>query len=98
MPAMSMSLGTHPNRGQGGREPARVGGPLDGRGQDLCPEKPASDEATGVCGCCGLRALSDRKGNVYLLYRSAAEQVNRDTYLLISKDQGRQFQSDRLQK
>src|SRR5262249_23565010 len=39
----------------------------------------------------------DRKGKVYMLYRSATHEVDRDTYLLFSKD-GQKFQSDRLQK
>ncbi len=67
-------------------------------GKTFAREKPVSDEATGVCGCCGMRALGDRKGNIYLLYRSAAKGVNRDTYLLVSKDQGEKFQSDQIQK
>jgi RNA polymerase sigma factor (sigma-70 family) len=66
-------------------------------GKTFANEKPASEEGTGVCGCCGMRAFSDRKGNVYMLYRSATHEVDRDTYLLFSKD-GQKFQSDRLQK
>src|SRR5205085_2488478 len=67
-------------------------------GKTFAHEKAVSDEATGVCGCCGMRALSDRKGNLYLLYRSAEKGVNRDTYLLVSKDQGGKFQSEQVQK
>ncbi|HXG08707.1 MAG TPA: sialidase family protein [Gemmataceae bacterium] len=65
-------------------------------GRTFAREKPASAEATGVCGCCGMKALSTRNGVVYLLYRSAAEEVNRDTYLLTSRDRGGSFRSDRL--
>lgn len=67
-------------------------------GKTFSRESPASDNATGVCGCCGMRALCDYKGNVYLLYRSAKDEVNRDTYLLLSKDQGGKFQGDKLQE
>jgi hypothetical protein len=65
-------------------------------GKTFSREKSTAAEVTGVCGCCGMRAFSDRKGAVYLLYRSAADQVNRDTYLLVSKDQGSSFQSINL--
>ncbi len=67
-------------------------------GKTFAREKIASAEPTGVCGCCGMKALCDRKGHVYLLYRSATKEVNRDTYLLISNDRGQKFTSDKLQK
>jgi len=67
-------------------------------GKTFAREKPASTEATGVCGCCGMRTFSDRKGNLYMLYRSATDEVNRDTYLLSSKNQGESFQSEKLDK
>jgi hypothetical protein len=67
-------------------------------GKTFAREKPASEPATGVCGCCGMRAFSDRSGALYLLYRSAAGGVNRDTYLLTAKNRGAEFQSDDLHK
>jgi hypothetical protein len=67
-------------------------------GKTFAREKPAAAQATGVCGCCGMRAFSDVKGTVYVLYRSAAEGVNRDTCLLVSKDQGASFQGVNLHK
>jgi hypothetical protein len=67
-------------------------------GKTFAREQPASEEGTGVCGCCGMRAFGDGKGNLYLLYRSATDAVHRDTYLLTSNDHGATFQSDRLQK
>jgi hypothetical protein len=67
-------------------------------GKSFAAEKPASPAGTGACGCCGMRAFSDQKGNLFLLYRSAAEQVNRDSYLLSSKDQGAKFDSINLHK
>jgi hypothetical protein len=67
-------------------------------GKTFGQEKPASEAGTGVCGCCGMRAFSDRTGNVYLLYRSATHEIDRDTYLLASTDRGQQFRSDKVQK
>jgi hypothetical protein len=65
-------------------------------GKTFAPEKAAFEEPTGACGCCGLRAFADHKGNVYVLYRSAAERINRDTYLLTSTDRGASFHGDNL--
>lgn len=45
-------------------------------------ERPAYEEPTGACGCCGMRALADRQGTLYLLYRAATESVHRDMILL----------------
>jgi hypothetical protein len=55
-------------------------------------EKPVWDRATGACGCCGLNAFADRKGTLYVLYRSATEVVHRDMYLMVSKDHGQSFE------
>jgi hypothetical protein len=44
-----------------------------------------------------MRAFADRKGSVYLLYRSATDKVNRDTYLLASSDKGSAFKGELLQ-
>lgn len=66
-------------------------------GKTFAREVAASDAGTGCCGCCGMRAFSDRKGNVFMLYRSATEKVGRDTYLLASADAGKTFRSDKLQ-
>jgi hypothetical protein len=60
-------------------------------GRTFSMEEPVWEEPTGVCPCCSTRALADRDGNVYALYRSATAQVNRDTYLLASEDQGKSF-------
>ncbi|SRR5579883_110147 len=65
-------------------------------GKTFVPEKAVFDKETGACGCCGLRAFADHKGSVYVLYRSAAQRVQRDSYLLISKDKGASFQGDNL--
>jgi hypothetical protein len=67
-------------------------------GKTFAPEAPAWMEPTGVCACCSTRAFADSKGVVYLLYRSATAQVNRDTYLLSSEDQGKGFQKALVHK
>ena len=61
-------------------------------GKTFDAEMPAVSLQTGACGCCGMNIVASRKGQVYVLYRSAKEMVNRDMYLLASKDQGRTFE------
>jgi len=65
-------------------------------GKTFAPETAAFTEATGVCGCCGMSASADKAGNVYALYRAAAEKVNRDMYLLSSKDKGASFSDTKV--
>ncbi|MEJ7637735.1 MAG: hypothetical protein WKF75_07025, partial [Singulisphaera sp.] len=60
-------------------------------GATFAPEEPALDRQTGACACCGTRALADRRGTVYALYRAATEHVGRDMTLLISDDRGAHF-------
>ena len=55
-------------------------------------ERPALARPTGACGCCGMGALADRRGGLYVLFRSATEMVHRDIYLLTSADGGDHFQ------
>ena len=56
-------------------------------------ETPVSEPSTGACGCCALGAFADTRATLYLLYRSAFETMNRDMYLLASRDSGRRFSS-----
>ncbi len=65
-------------------------------GKTFAQEKAAFDKDTGACGCCGLRAFADNSGNVYVLYRSALQRLQRDTYLLLSTDKGENFHGDDL--
>jgi RNA polymerase sigma factor (sigma-70 family) len=60
-------------------------------GKTFAPERAASTEPTGACGCCGMRAFADGKGTVYALYRGATDEGQRDTYLLTSADKGKKF-------
>lgn len=67
-------------------------------GKTFAPEKRASAEPTGACGCCGLRAFADSKGAVYVLYRGAREDVHRDMYLLASSGKGEPFRAEKVQE
>ncbi|MBI1832454.1 MAG: hypothetical protein HYR84_13505 [Planctomycetes bacterium] len=65
-------------------------------GKTFAAEKPAWDEPTGACGCCGMRGFADLKGNVFFLYRAASQQVNRGMYVLKSSDHGKVFSGQQL--
>jgi hypothetical protein len=60
-------------------------------GQRFEEERAAWDRATGACACCGVRAFSASAGTLFVMYRSAAEMVNRDVHVLRSADKGRSF-------
>ena len=45
----------------------------------------------GVCGCCALRAFTDRAGRLLVLYRAATTLTDRHMTLLSSTDQGAAF-------
>jgi len=62
------------------------------QGKTFSSETMADPEPAGVCGCCGMRIFAGGgKGEVYVLYRSALEKVNRDMRLLTSNDYGQTF-------
>lgn len=61
-------------------------------GKTFAPEKLATTEPTGACGCCGMKGFTDADGNVFALYRAASEKVNRDETLLISRNKGNDFE------
>jgi len=67
-------------------------------GKTFKREVSASDKATGACGCCGMRAFAARNNAFYMLYRAATESVDRDMYLVASKDNGTSFQSTLMHK
>jgi hypothetical protein len=58
----------------------------------------AIDLGKGVCMCCHLKAHVDEKGQLYLAYRVAPNGVDRDSFVLISDDQGQTFSSTPLDK
>ena len=65
-------------------------------GKTFAAEKPAWDENTGACGCCGMRGFADLKGNAYFIYRAASEKINRGMYVLKSSDHGKSFAGQQL--
>jgi len=67
-------------------------------GRTFEPERAAFDEPTGACGCCGLGAFADRRGVMYVLFRSAFDVMNRDMYLLTSHDLGTHFSGRRIDR
>ena len=44
-------------------------------GATFTDESPALEEGTGACACCGTKALVDRRGRLYILYRAAKANV-----------------------
>ena len=62
-------------------------------GKTFAPEQLATSNPTGSCGCCGMRAFADSRGNLFALYRGATDMTNRDEILLISRDHGAQFET-----
>jgi hypothetical protein len=60
-------------------------------GATFAPEVAMIERATGACGCCGTRAMADRRGGVYALFRAATDGVERGIYLLASSDKGDHF-------
>jgi hypothetical protein len=76
-------------KGEGGRRVwiARS----EDNGATFSPEESAYASPTGACGCCGMRAFVDSRGDLYAMFRSAQQEIHRDEYLLRSRDQGRSF-------
>ena len=67
-------------------------------GKTFAREKQANPEPTGACACCGMKAYADSKGILYILYRTADGNTNRDTMELISRDASKTFAMKRLDK
>jgi hypothetical protein len=65
-------------------------------GKIFATERPAWNQPTGACGCCGMAIFADGKGTVRALYRSATENVHRDIYLLTSHDHAGGFEGRKL--
>lgn len=62
-------------------------------GRTFTNERKINPTATGACGCCGLKAYADPRGRLSVLYRAAGGGMDRDVTLLLSKDEGKTFQS-----
>jgi hypothetical protein len=78
------------NRGEEGRAVFMAASHDEGAHFDR--EKTIAPEATGACGCCGMGAFANSKGELFVIYRAALEKINRDEILLISSDKGKTFQ------
>ena len=67
-------------------------------GRTFSIPRPISPAAEGACDCCGLHALAgasgSSRGNVYVSYRGAGDNIRRSQRLLMSGDGGETF-SDR---
>ena len=61
------------------------------------PVRPVNAEAEGACNCCGLDALTDDAGAVYVSYRGAGDNIRRGQRLLVSRDEGRTFSDELIQ-
>src|ERR1051326_769209 len=61
-------------------------------GKTFARETRATSKPTGACACCWLRAFADSSGVLYILYRAAAENINRDETLLVSRNHGVGFE------
>ncbi|MBI2685544.1 MAG: hypothetical protein HYX27_04445 [Acidobacteria bacterium] len=67
-------------------------------GKSFVQEKKAWLEPSGACGCCGMKAFVDGRGNLLAMYRSARESIHRDIYLLRSTNKGETFSGKLLHK
>ena len=65
-------------------------------GKTFSREEKVNLKSTGVCSCCAMKAFIDNNGILYLLYRAAGDNINRDTTLLISRDKAKTFESSTL--
>jgi hypothetical protein len=61
-------------------------------GRTFAREQQAVRKATGACACCGMRALADSRGAVYVLFRAATENIERGVNLLVATQPGADFQ------
>jgi len=68
----------------------------DDEGKSFAREVSVGGEATGVCGCCGMRAFADPAGRLFLLYRAATEEVHRDMILMSGGSGAGAFRTTRV--
>lgn len=65
-------------------------------GKTFAAERPAWNEPTGACGCCGMAMFTDSKGTLRVLYRAATANVHRDMFLLTSPQSAHGFAGRKL--
>ena len=60
-------------------------------GSTFAPEIRISPAGAGACGCCGLTAFANVRGEISVLFRAAHTLMQRDMTLLVSTDHGARF-------
>jgi hypothetical protein len=60
-------------------------------GNTFALERPVSPAGSGACGCCGLTAFANPRGEVFVLFRAARSLMQRDMTMLVSSDHGEHF-------
>lgn len=60
-------------------------------GNTFAPERAISPPRTGACGCCGLTAFANARGEAFVLFRAARSMMQRDMVLLGSADHAESF-------
>ncbi len=66
-------------------------------GKTFEKERQATQDPSGACGCCGMGSTFDKAGYLYIWYRAATGNTQRDSTLLVSRDLGQNFQRLPLQ-
>jgi hypothetical protein len=66
-------------------------------GKTFAGEAAVDPEPMGACPCCSVKAFSDARGGLHVLYRIAAGKTDRGMFLLSSPD-GERFGSRRLDR
>lgn len=61
------------------------------QGRTFEKENIISPPNSGACGCCGLKALANERGHVFVFYRTASSMMQRDMRLIGSRDSGKNF-------
>ena len=61
-------------------------------GRSVAPERLATKDATGACGCCGMKAFADGRGSLFISDRGASETGFRDQLLLVARNGSLDFQ------
>ena len=65
-------------------------------GSTFSSESPAWSQPTGACGCCQLSLDAGQESQVWVIYRSATNDTERDTYILHSTDGGVTFLGSKI--
>ena len=60
-------------------------------GSTFAPERAISPPRTGACGCCGLTAFANARGEAFVLFRAARSMMQRDMVLLGSAEHAESF-------